>query len=504
MTRQQQQGLKRRREAIGAGAAVSVGVDSGDAPKGPSREARAAWNDDFPAKFHVLDKIGEGSFGTVWLGRRRNTEGGEKQQQQQQQQQHSAVRQKKDDLVAIKRINPTCSPSRILNEFEQMRKLRGGNHNVIQVQGVVRTPGGVFALVMPYFEHDDFRQVIKTLTLSGVAAYTRSLLTALAHIHAHGVIHRDIKPRNFMYNAKTREGVLIDFGLAEPAEKWQERSEALARYRDKRTEREARGGKKNQSISQQRAKVPTPAAHIATGTQGKPRPPSGANASTNGRKGLRPTAVSGSAVAGGRVNASHENTTAASTGAGGGEKEGHLKLLRKAERGGTTGFRAPEILWHGRDQTPAVDVWSAGVILLCLLSRRYPVFPCADNDEMALVQIAMLLGGADGIIRAARESGRCHIAEFPSVRQPGQATGGGGGGGGGGASRLEELCAPLLGGWGGGGGVGVEARARGACDEDEERARADALKLLRGMLKVDPRERLTAKDALFCPFVVDA
>ena len=78
---------------------------------------------------------------------------------------------------------------------------------MIQVQGVVRTPGGVFALVMPYFEHDDFRQVIKTVTLSGVAAYTRSLLTALAHVHAHGVIHRDIKPRNFMYNAKTGQGV---------------------------------------------------------------------------------------------------------------------------------------------------------------------------------------------------------------------------------------------------------------------------------------------------------
>lgn len=77
---------------------------------------------------------------------------------------------------------------------------------MIQVHGVVRTPGGVFALVMPFFEHDDFRQVMKTLTLSGVAAYTRSLLTALAHVHAQGVIHRDVKPRNFMYNAKMGKG----------------------------------------------------------------------------------------------------------------------------------------------------------------------------------------------------------------------------------------------------------------------------------------------------------
>lgn len=115
----QQQGLKRRREAIGTDA---VRADS-DSPREPSREAKAAWNDDFPANFHVLDKIGEGSFGTVWLAQKH--EEGSKHQQQQ----HSAEggrQEEEDDLVAIKRINPTCSPSRILNEFEQMQKLRGG------------------------------------------------------------------------------------------------------------------------------------------------------------------------------------------------------------------------------------------------------------------------------------------------------------------------------------------------------------------------------------------
>lgn len=113
----QQQGLKRRRDAIGA--------DS-DAPKEPSREAKAAWNNDFPAKFDVLEKIGEGSFGTVWLGRRW------KQEDERMQQQPSAEvgRREGGDLVAIKRINPTCSPSRILNEFEQMKKLRGGELGV--------------------------------------------------------------------------------------------------------------------------------------------------------------------------------------------------------------------------------------------------------------------------------------------------------------------------------------------------------------------------------------
>lgn len=110
---------------------------------------------------------------------------------------------------------------------------------------------------------------------------------------------------------------------------------------------------------------------------------------------------------------------------------------------------------------------------------------------MALVQIAQLLpDGSEEIVRAARESGRCHVAEFPRLQQPIRVGSGGGGG-----SRLEELCAPLLGSCG---------AAAAACDEEDERARADALSLLKGMLKVDPRQRLSAKGALVHPFLAEA
>lgn len=39
-------------------------------------------------------------------------------------------------------------------------------------------------------------------------------------------------------------------------------------------------------------------------------------------------------------------------------------------RGGTRGFRAPEVLLRCTKQTVAIDIWSAGVILLSILSAR--------------------------------------------------------------------------------------------------------------------------------------
>lgn len=81
-----------------------------------------------------------------------------------------------------------------------------GQNNVVEAHGLVRTNGGAFAMVMPYFEHGEFKDYMKTLTLSGIAAYMRSLLTALTHVHDQGVIHRDIKPRNFMYSVERQQG----------------------------------------------------------------------------------------------------------------------------------------------------------------------------------------------------------------------------------------------------------------------------------------------------------
>ena len=63
----------------------------------------------------------------------------------------------------------------------------------------------------------------------------------------------------------------------------------------------------------------------------------------------------------------------------------------RAERAGTRGFRAPEVLLKWQFQTTKIDVWSVGVILLCIMSKRYPFFHSTTDDE-ALLEIATIVG----------------------------------------------------------------------------------------------------------------
>lgn len=63
----------------------------------------------------------------------------------------------------------------------------------------------------------------------------------------------------------------------------------------------------------------------------------------------------------------------------------------KANRAGTRGFRAPEVLFKCEDQTPAIDVWSAGIILLSLLTRRFPMFN-ANTDMESLLELTLIFG----------------------------------------------------------------------------------------------------------------
>ena len=62
------------------------------------------------------------------------------------------------------------------------------------------------------------------------------------------------------------------------------------------------------------------------------------------------------------------------------------KREKKVTRCGTPGYRALEVLLQYRYQTSAIDIWSCGVILLSLLSKKYPFFT-SRHDSGALTEI---------------------------------------------------------------------------------------------------------------------
>jgi cell division control protein 7 len=66
-------------------------------------------------------------------------------------------------------------------------------------------------------------------------------------------------------------------------------------------------------------------------------------------------------------------------------------MPRRANRAGTRGFRAPEVLFKCPNQTTKIDIWSVGVILLTILTKRFPFFNSADDVD-ALLEIATIVG----------------------------------------------------------------------------------------------------------------
>ncbi|CAG8838898.1 30577_t:CDS:2, partial [Racocetra persica] len=89
-----------------------------------------------------------------------------------------------------------------------------GYNSIIQLLSAHRYEDEVI-LITPLFEHDRFRNVYQKMTVEDIKSYFRSLFEALRDAHSHNIVHRDVKPGNFLYNMKEKKGILVDFGLAE-------------------------------------------------------------------------------------------------------------------------------------------------------------------------------------------------------------------------------------------------------------------------------------------------
>jgi len=116
------------------------------------------------------------------------------------------VKQSSSDIVAAEAVH------RAMHELDLLTAVRGSG--VVDVHGMVRD-GSHVALIL-----ESFGEALATWisehppTIGEAVELGIQLARSLARIHAAGIVHRDVNPRNIVYDPASRTVKLIDFDLA--------------------------------------------------------------------------------------------------------------------------------------------------------------------------------------------------------------------------------------------------------------------------------------------------
>ncbi|MHB1225666.1 MAG: serine/threonine-protein kinase, partial [Gemmatimonadaceae bacterium] len=127
-----------------------------------------------------------------------------------------------DRVVAIKVIRaPYVGDDDLVARLEREARLvaRLDHPNVVALLGVRRLRHGSLALVMRYVRGHTLRAELQrrgALPLARAEAVLRDVGHALAAAHAHGIVHRDVKPENIHIEHGGNRALLADFGAATP------------------------------------------------------------------------------------------------------------------------------------------------------------------------------------------------------------------------------------------------------------------------------------------------
>ena len=171
-----------------------AGVPEGSALKEPIKtKEQGCRSSDY---YEKLEKIGEGTYGSVYKARCRET----------------------NELVALKRLKLDNEREGfpITSIRETITLLKGKHPNVINVREIVfgNRLDQVY-IVMDYMDRD-LKSLMKDMTrpfkMEEVKLLMKQLLSAIAHLHNNWILHRDLKTSNLLIH----KGVLKvgDFGLA--------------------------------------------------------------------------------------------------------------------------------------------------------------------------------------------------------------------------------------------------------------------------------------------------
>ncbi|WP_373058190.1 protein kinase domain-containing protein [Gemmatimonas sp.] len=127
--------------------------------------------------------------------------------------------------VAIKVVRPRFAAQadeaieRLAREARTVARLQ--HPNIVTVHAVKRLRDGGLALVMQLVPGRTLKQAIQEdgpFSPERAERVLKDIAEALAFAHAHGVVHRDVKPENVFLDVDTDRALLSDFGIAHSAE----------------------------------------------------------------------------------------------------------------------------------------------------------------------------------------------------------------------------------------------------------------------------------------------